>query len=167
MAPLLRREREQDQQHIAEVVRLAFADHPRSNGSEPRIVANLRACNDLAVSLVAELEGQVVGHVALSLVVLSPFYGGWYGLGPLAVRPAFQRRGIGSLLVNQGLTELRALGASGCVVFGNPAYYGRFGFAACDQLTYEGGASEHFMALAFQGMVPQAAVTYSPALSDA
>lgn len=163
----LRPEREQDYRAIAEVVRLAFLDHPHSDGSEPRIVASLRARGDISVSLVAEVAGQVVGHVAFSRVVLNPSHDGWHGLGPLAVSPVLHRQGIGSHLVNHGLAELRSRGAVGCVVFGNPAYHGRFGFASFDHFSYAGGPPTHFMALALQGTVPRAAVTYSSAFCDA
>lgn len=163
MAPQLRAEREQDHSSIAEVIRVAFLAHPRSDGSEPRIVDRLRARGELAVALVAELEGRVVGHVAFSPVELNPACAGWYGLGPLAVHPAVQGQGIGSLLVNRGLAELRSRGARGCVVFGNPAYYGRFRFVACEQLAYPEEPPGYFLALAFQGEVPQATVSYSPA----
>lgn len=81
-------------------------------------------------ALVAEASGQVVGHVAFSPVRLRED-ASWKGsiLAPLAVLPDQQGRGVGDALVREGLAQLRAAGAKACFVYGDPAYYGRFGFA--------------------------------------
>jgi putative acetyltransferase len=82
------------------------------------------------VSLVAEAEGVVVGHVAFSPVAIhskEDFRG--YILAPLAVRPDYQKRGIGSRLVESGRQRLSDLGAGILFVYGDPRYYGRFGFS--------------------------------------
>jgi putative acetyltransferase len=164
---LIRQETPADTADIAEVVSAAFQNHPHSDGSEPAIIERLRSRGELAVSLVAEAEGRIVGHVAFSPIRISPAVAGWFGLGPLAVHPSFQSLGIGSELVTRGLSELTAIGAMGCVVFGNPAYYGRFGFKSWPSLTYAGGPSELFLALALVGKVSEGSVTYSPAFSAA
>lgn len=72
---------------------------------------------------------------------------GWYGVGPLSVAPGRQRRGIGARLVQAGLERLRTLGAQGCALVGDPAYYGRFGFANDPALVLEGVPPEYFMTL--------------------
>ena len=86
---------------VAAVVRDAFAGMPYGDGSEPRIVDALRRAGATAVALVA-VEGEaVVGHVVFSPVTIDGQPSGWHGLGPLAVRPDRQRRGIGSALVTK------------------------------------------------------------------
>jgi len=67
----------------------------------------------------------------------------------VAVPPAMQGRGIGAALIEAGLAALKARGAAGCVVMGDPAYYTRFGFAATPALTYPGVPPAYFMAQAF------------------
>ena len=85
------------------------------------------AGGELTVSLVAETDG-LVGHVAFSPVLIADGSAGWYGLAPVAVLPEWQRRGVGAALIRRGLAILGARGAAGCVVLGDPAYYGRFGY---------------------------------------
>src|SRR5690606_18603384 len=113
---------------IHTLVAAAFDGHPHSDGSEPAIVDRLRADGDLTISLVAEDGGEIVGHIAFSPVTISDGNEGWFGLGPVAVAPQRQREGIGAALIEHGLALLRERGSAGCVVLGDPAYYGRFGF---------------------------------------
>ena len=145
---------------IAALIAAAFAGHPHSDGSEPGIVDRLRRAGVLTISLVAVQEGRAVGHVAVSPVELSSGHPGWFGLGPVSVAPAHQRAGIGTALVHEALSLLRTRGASGCVVLGNPAYYGRFGFEPKSQLMLSGFPATHFMALSFGEPVPGAEVHY-------
>ncbi|MCA9422055.1 MAG: N-acetyltransferase [Nitrospira sp.] len=77
-----------------------------------------------------EYLGDIVGYVAASPISISGGTQHWYGLGPISVKPECQRQGVGSQPMQQALTELRKLGATGCVVLGEPQYYGRFGFKA-------------------------------------
>ena len=86
-----------------------------------------------------------------------------YGLAPLAVAPACQKQGIGAALVRQGFTELQALGARGCVVLGDPAYYGRFGFKADPALACPGAPEGLFQRIVFEGDAPRGAVRYAAA----
>jgi len=130
---------------IREVNRVAFANHPFSRGTEPLIVDALRTDGALVISLVAVLDGELVGHVAFSPASVGDDSSGWYLLGPLAVLPPYRGRGIGSTLVEAGLGELTRLGALGCVLVGDPGYYGRFGFAAAPGLTYEGVPDSHVL----------------------
>ena len=163
----VRPERVQDVAAIAAVVAAAFANHPRSDGSEPRIVERLRARGALVVSLVAEEESAIVGHVACSPVSVDGRTCGWFGLGPLSVSPAHQRRGVGRALVDEALSTLRAHGARGCVVLGNAAYYGRFGFRADPALRLPGFPEEHFLALVFGASMPSGVVAYDPSFAAA
>jgi len=101
--------------------------------------------------------------VALSPVRVDRTVCHWYGLGPVAVLPARQGEGIGQLLVRAGLDALRGLKADGCVVFGNPAYYGRFGFAHDPRLTFAPAPPGYFQRLVLTGASPAGEVTYHPA----
>ena len=118
MSVLIRFETPRDAPAISSVVEAALRHHPHSDGGENAIVAELRATGDLTISLVAEIDGQAVGHVAFSPVRVDPSAPGWYGLGPLAVHPSHQACGIGSALVMRGLKEQNAIGAMSGVVFG-------------------------------------------------
>lgn len=147
------------------VTRAAFRDHPFSRQTEHLIVRGLREAGALPLSLVATVEGRVVGHVAFSPVTVAAQELPWCGLGPVSVMPAHQRSGIGSALICSGLRRLRERGVAGCVVLGDPGYYGRFGFAPQAGLVYPGPPAEHFMALALDGVVPTGEVRYHPAFS--
>lgn len=97
--------------------------------AEANLVDALREQAHPVVSLVADVAGEVVGHIMLSPVSL----GGHpelrvMGLAPMAVAPAHQRKGIGSALVRAGLEQCRQLGFGAVVVLGHPSYYPRFGF---------------------------------------
>ncbi|MFO1252666.1 MAG: N-acetyltransferase [Inhella sp.] len=163
MHPLhLRAERPGDAEAIGALITAAFQGHPHSAGTEAAIVRALRTAGALSLSLVAEQGGRLVGHIAFSPVTVAGQPGAWYGLGPLAVAPACQRQGLGAALVRQGLQQLQEQGAAGCVVLGDPAYYGRFGFRVRPGLLYPGPPPELFMALAWQPPLPQGVVAYHP-----
>jgi putative acetyltransferase len=104
---------------------------------EGRIVDALRAHKAAILSLVATVDGTVVGHILFSPVTVGSLVGA--GLGPMAVAPSWQRRGIGSRLVESGLARLREEGCPFVVVLGHPGFYPRFGFtpAATHGLTCE------------------------------
>lgn len=130
---------------IADVTSQAFAGLEHSDQTELAIIAGLRNADALALSLVAEYDGEVVGHAAFSPVLIDGQECSWFGLGPVSAQPRRQNEGIGSLLIRAGLDRLRALGANGCVVLGDPAYYARFGFAGGDRLRFAGAPPEYFM----------------------
>ncbi|MEH3145066.1 MAG: N-acetyltransferase [Methylobacterium frigidaeris] len=112
------------------------------------------------------IVGHVVGHVALSPVVIAgTTTAAWYGLGPLCVRPDRQRGGIGPALVGAGLDGIARAGARGCVLLGDPGFYGRFGFAAHPALVLPGVPASFFQAPAFHGSVPQGTVRFHPAFA--
>ena len=116
----LRPERPGDEDAIHDLTAIAFEPMPFSDGSEAPIIRALRDSGDLTLSIVAEDDGEVVGHVAFSPVTVDGEDRGWYGLGPVAVRPDRQREGIGRSLVEAGLERLRTRGARGCALIGNP-----------------------------------------------
>jgi putative acetyltransferase len=157
---LIRNETERDVDAIAEVTAAAFQTLEISNHTEQYIIAALRSANALTVSLVAEADGRVVGHIAFSPVRISDGRPDWYGLGPVSVLPEYQRRGIGSALIREGLVRLKALGAGGCCLVGHPEYYRRFGFRNVPGLVCEGVPREVFFAMSFDGRVPQGAVEF-------
>lgn len=161
----LRPETNADIRDIRELVTVAFEPLSFSDGSEPDIVDRLRARGELVISLVAVRQDRIVGYIAISPVRPADGTVGWFGLGPLAVQPDVQRTGIGSALVLQALEQLKASGASGCVVLGDPAYYGQFGFRADETMTYEGEASPYFQALPFVDQVPSGDVAFSSAFA--
>lgn len=160
---LIRPEQPADVESIGSLINRAFADHLNSDHSEAGIVAALRTAGALTLSFVAIEGAAIVGHVSFSPVTLSDGTRDWYGLAPVSVEPACWRKGVGSALVRSGLAALAQRGAAGCVVFGDPAYYGRFGFLAREGLVYRGGPPALFQALAFRGSVPNAVVEYHPA----
>ncbi|HEX2526208.1 MAG TPA: N-acetyltransferase [Geminicoccus sp.] len=160
---VIHREQPADQDAIGAVLAAAFAGHPHSHGAEPSIVAALREQAALALSLVAVGGGHVLGCLAFSPVVIADGSTGWYGLGPLAVQPACQGRGIATALVTEGLRQIRGEGAAGCIVLGEPAYYGRFGFRAGTGLSLPGVPASYFMALPFGASIPTGEVRYHPA----
>ena len=148
---------------IEKVTIEAFKDHPFSSHTEQYIIRELKTNNNLPVSLVAEIEGIVVGHIAFSLVSISNGADNWFGLGPVSVKPEFQGKGIGSKLIQEGLEKIKVLGANGCVVLGEPEYYGRFGFSFIENITLEGVPPKHFQTQLFQGPMPSGAVNYDAA----
>jgi len=159
----IRRETEADITAINEITAAAFKDHPYSHQTEVFIIKALRAANALTLSLVAEIGGRVVGHIAFSPVVISDGSKGWYGIGPLSVASEFQKHGIGKALVNEGLSTLKERGAEGCVLVGDPEYYKRFGFRNLLRLTLEGVPPENFLALAFRKDSANGAVSFHEA----
>lgn len=135
---VIRAESVADHGAITEVTTAAFATLPISNHTEAFIIEALRAANALTVSLVAERDGRVIGHVAFSPVAVSDGTRDWYGLGPVSVVPDQQRRGVGTALIHEGLSRLKGLQARGCCLVGHPEYYKRFGFRNTPGLVYEG-----------------------------
>ena len=133
--PRIRQETDKDRAAIRKVTEDAFAPKSFSDGSEAGIPDALREAGALSLSLVADIEGAVVGHVALSPVT----FGGavsWYGLGPISVAPVRQSEGIGTALIGAALDWLKRSGAAGCVLVGDPGYYSRFGFFSDGEATY-------------------------------
>jgi putative acetyltransferase len=163
----IRSEAPGDETVIREITDAAFAGKLYSSGTEGAIVDALRAAGDLSLSLVAEGDGRILGHVAFSPVTVDGAAVGWFGLGPVSVRPERQRQGIGSALIREGLAQLRERGAGGCVLLGARGYYQRFGFANDPGLRYEGAPPEHFMRLSFGDDAPQGVVKFHPAFGDA
>ena len=159
----IRDERADDAQAIYDITKSAFATMPYSAGDEQDLINILRADGALAVSLVAEDDGAIIGHIAFSRVRIDDQPGNWFDLGPVSVRPDRQSLGIGSALVREGLSRIASMGAEGCVLLGYPAYYARFGFAHDPGLTFNGAVNPNFQQLTLKGETPCGEVTYHPA----
>jgi putative acetyltransferase len=159
----IRSEADADVDSIAEVTVAAFKTLEISNHTEQFIIAALRAAKALTVSLVAELDGRVVGHIAFSPVAISDGTRNWYGLGPVSVLPQYQRGGIGKALIQEGLSRLKKMNAQGCCLVGHPDYYKKFGFKNVPGLVLEGVPQEFFFDLSFDGHTPQGTVTFHDA----
>jgi putative acetyltransferase len=155
-----RPERPADMLAIRSVVSAAFPD-----SGEAGLVDALRLAARPFVSLVAELDGEVVGHIALTPVAFDPMSSRdrlALGLAPLSVAPAHQRHGVGTALVEAAVAESRELGADVVVVLGDPAYYARFGFEPASRLrlrcVYE-APEDAFQALVLKAFEVRPAMT--------
>jgi putative acetyltransferase len=157
---VIRSETDADVSAITEVTVAAFRALEISNHTEQFIIAALRAAKALTVSLVAEVDGRVVGHIAFSPVTISDGTQNWYGLGPVSVLPAYQRQGIGKALIREGLSRLKGMNARGCCLVGHPDYYRKFGFRNMSGLVHVGVPREVFFALSFGGHTPQGTVAF-------
>jgi putative acetyltransferase len=127
VSPIIRPETVADHAAIREVNRLAFGGE-----GEVRLVDALRDGGHGRISLVAEEDGQVVGHILFSVLTIATPQGEIeaLSLAPLAVVPSRQRQGIGSSLVREGLRACREAGHRIVIVLGHPEFYPRFGFSA-------------------------------------
>jgi putative acetyltransferase len=133
---------------------------PHTSGTEQFIVRALRNAGKLAISLVADAAGTIVGHVAVSPVSVSDGASNWFGLGPISVMPEHQRQGVGSRLMREALRVLREKGAAGVVLLGEPAYYSRFGFKVDSNLMLPGAPPAYFQSIAFNSSQPRGTVSY-------
>lgn len=160
---VIRNETHVDVTAITEVTVAAFKSLEISNHTEQYIIEALRAAGALSLSLVADMDGRVIGHIAFSPLTVSDGTQNWYGLGPVSVLPAFQRQGIGKALIREGLSRLKKENARGCCLVGHPDYYRKFGFENVAGLVCEGVPKEVFLALSFDGDLPQGTVTFHEA----
>jgi len=157
---ILRKETTSDIEAITQVTIAAFENLPVSNHTEQFIIKALRSADALTISLVAEIDERVVGHIAFSPVTISDGTKDWYGLGPISVLPEYQKQGMGKSLINEGLSLLKKLGGQGCALVGDSNYYKRFGFKNFPELVHEGVPPEVFFALPFTEKVPRGTVVF-------
>lgn len=153
---------------IAEAMRATGIDEAtladaQSGPGEAQVVAELRRAGHLTLSLVAEVDGSLCGHIAFSPVTVGSELRGWYALGPVAVLPEKQRGGIGGALIREGLAGIAGMGARGCVLLGYPPYYARFGFVLDERLTYFGRPNPALQRIVFTGSAPEGDVVFDPA----
>lgn len=159
----IRLERPSDATTIHALTDAAFKGMPFSDNTEARVVDALRAAGALTLSLVATQADDVMGHVAFSPVTINGEAGDWYGLGPVSVWPGRQRAGVGQALIREGLRRLQSMGAGGCVLLGDPAYYARFGFQNDPDLRHAGAPAWAFQRLILNGLPRRGDVHFHPA----
>lgn len=162
----IRGETSVDEDAIRVLTSRAFEGRPYSDGTEPLVIDLLRAASALSLSLVAVHDRAIVGHIAFSEVGPDTERG-WFALGPVSVEPSLQGRGVGSQLIEAGLHLLRERGATGCVLLGDPRYYGRFGFVVTPQCAPPENPAEHFQVLPFGETPPRERVVFHPAFAAA
>jgi putative acetyltransferase len=167
MSIQIRSEQAADAARITEVTELAFRQAAHRCGREHRLVEELRASGALAISLVAVSDLGIVGHVAASPVMVSEQTGDWFGIGPISVLPQWQRQGIGTRLMESVLAQLRAKGARGCVLVGDPRFYARFGFQSDGSLVVPGVPSEVSLSLRFSRCDDHGTATFHTAFKAA
>ncbi len=161
----IRTEQAGDIDTITSLTVAAFQSAQHTSHTEQFIVNGLRRDGQLTISFVAVDGETIVGHIAISPVTISSGAKGWFGLGPISVRPDRQKQGIGSLLMTSALAELERQGGAGCVVLGDPRFYGRFGFQAHPGLVLAGVPPEYFQARSFNGTLPVGTVCYHDAFA--
>jgi len=163
----IRKEQFKDIKIIENVTREAFLPMPYSNDTEADIISALRVSGDLSLSLVAEHAGEIIGQITFSPVTINAKHNHWFGLGPVAVNPDQQGLGVGSALIKKGLKDMKALGAKGCVLVGNPNYYGRFGFFSDLKLNYGKFDNQFVQQLPFGGGKMSGQIKYCDAFENA
>jgi putative acetyltransferase len=164
----LRAERADDHPAIARVTTAAFGSE-----REARMIDAIRSSDGFVpeLSLVAEVDGRIVGHVILSYVGLEGADRRVLELGPMSVEPERQRAGIGSALVREALRGAEARGEPLVLVLGHPSYYPRFGFRPAAELRIhppdQGIPAKAFMAIALSAYDPElrGRVIFPPAFS--
>ncbi len=163
----IRDERPEDVDIIGQITTAAFATMPFADGDEAELIERLRAMGGLSISLVAELDGNIVGHIAFSPAWINGQQGPWYQLAPVSVTPDLHGKGIGSALILSGIDRLKALGAEVCMVLGHADYYPRFGFESVAELSDRyPHRNPSFMRLVLKGQAPVGQVSYHPAFGD-
>ncbi len=167
----IRNERAEDTDIITNIHQQAFKNHPQhAPGSEPcehRIVELLRSANALSLSQVAEVNGNPVGHIALSPARVGKDIDGWFLLGPIGVLPHYQKQGIGSALMRETIHTMREQNAKGIVLVGDPGFYGYFGFHSLSGLEYPGVPNEYVLALQLGKDAPSGTIAANKAFEDA
>lgn len=159
----IRNERPDDIVSITYVTEEAFKTLDISNNTEHFIINALRDTGALTISLVAETDGNIIGHIAFSPVTMSDGTNGWYGFGPVSVLPDYQDQGVGKALIEKGLSRLNDINAKGCCLVGHPEYYKKFGFKNTSELVCEGVPQEVFFVLSFDGDIPRGEVIFHEA----
>ncbi len=126
----IRQENENDYANVYNVVQTAFANTEHSDGDEQNLVTRLRKSEAFVpeLSLVAEVDGEIVGHIMFTKIRIGDSDVLALGLAPLAVLPELQRSGIGGKLIEEGHKIAKELGYVYSIVLGHEEYYPRFGY---------------------------------------
>ena len=150
----IRAETDEDQPGIRELTESAFRGRPYAGGDEQDVIDRLRQAEVMTLSLVAVDAGELTGQITFSPAEVDDGSGPWFALGPVSVRPDRQGEGIGSKLILEGIKQISALGALGCILTGNPDYYRRFGFELSYANTPSNEPAEFFMIKLLDGKQP-------------
>ena len=161
---LIRPETPEDHAAIHALTQAAFTPMAFSDGTEAGCIDQLRKDGDLALSLVAAAGDDLIGHVAFSRVMADGVFDGWYGLGPISVAVDHQKQGIGTALATKGCEALRAQGAKGVALIGNPKVYGPMGFVSNGALTYRDLPTTLVQQLPFGEAQMRGVLSFAPAL---
>ncbi|ABC64488.1 GNAT family N-acetyltransferase [Erythrobacter litoralis] len=160
----IRPEQPGDERAIRALTDAAFRDMVHADGDEGPLVERLRADGDLTLSLVAlSADEAIVGHIAFSPVSIEHGEAPWYQLAPVSVIPLRQKTGIGSDLIEKGLSDMRGAGAKGIALVGDPDYYSRFGFTREHDLSLSDELDPFLQILVFEGEKPSGKLTLAPA----
>lgn len=162
MNTVVRDETSADYAAIFDLTKRAFAPMPFSDGDEQHLINALRQDDALAISMVAVRKELLVGHIAFSPAKSTESNSNWFALGPIAVEPELQGQRIGSALIDAGIQRLTRMGASGCILTGDPNYYSRFGFKPFPNLCPSGEPPEYFMILPLGCAAPSSIVKFHP-----
>jgi putative acetyltransferase len=152
-----------DQPEIRDLLEACFPEF-----IEADLVDRLRADGDLVLSLCAEDEGVVVGHIGFSRLMVENDNDAFpaVALAPLAVYPEYQQQGIATRLMREGHACLGALGEKLSVVLGEPNYYSRFGYSHRRAQNFECEyQSPYLMAITFGAAPLQGRLVYPPAFA--
>ena len=164
---ILRTETINDITAIENVIIAAFSQSLHGLKNENKLISQLRADQALVLSVVAEVNERIVGHVAFSKINLADqSLEDWYILAPLSVIPEFQKQSLGKQLLKSGLAGIKKKGAKGCFCVGDIGYYGRFGFSSNHGLVLEGIPKEHILAQNFSSEHPKGMVILAPAFAQ-
>lgn len=158
--PEIRKETAADCDVIRCVTELAFRDMPFSDGDEQSLIDELRIVGALTLSLVAVVQGEIIGHIAFSPAHASDESSPWFALGPVSVTPELQRQSIGSALIENGLSQIQDMDALGCILTGNPQYYKRFGFKPSPENVPPNEPAEFFMLKLFSSAHPRGPIHF-------
>ncbi|MFY9150480.1 MAG: N-acetyltransferase [Prolixibacteraceae bacterium] len=129
---VIRKETPEDYQWVIELTEKAFETLEISDGTEGKLVENLRKSESFIseLSLVAELNGKVIGHILFTPILIDNGQEIFESLvlAPVSVLPEFQKQGVGSRLIHEGHRMARQLGFTSVIVVGHPEYYPKFGY---------------------------------------
>ena len=160
MTYTIRHEQPGDEAAIREMVTRAFIGHPYSDGDEQDVIDRLREDGDLVLSLVAVQDGEIIGQITYSPAILANGDTGWVVLGPVAVEPSQQGKGVGRALIEAGEAAMKERGAKGITVLGDPEIYRRFGFAQNTPMWLAGDLGWAFQVKSLGGPIPECEQTY-------
>lgn len=152
MDVIIRNEKEADYRTVEELVREAFWNLYVPGCEEHFVVHNLRKTGDFVRELdfVAEKNGQIVGQIVYSRAIIRDKAGSDRKVlcfGPVSVLPSFQRQGTGSALINHSVNRARAMGYPAICIYGDPRYYGRFGFRCAERYEIKTADDKYAVAL--------------------